>query len=115
MEIQTPKQAKEKEKDKEEKDDEEMYMPQLSLIPKIRSSPKKLPSKKIPLGEEIKADIQESDEKIVYKSGWCHHTYEESKGKQRETNFLTSLCEKERLNDSQDVGNQADDSIRSYK
>ena len=62
MEVKTPtpKQAKEKEKD--EKTEEEMQMPQLSLIPKIRSSPKKLPSKKIPLDEEIKADIQESGE-----------------------------------------------------
>ena len=43
--------------------------------------------------------------------------YEESKGKNRETNYLTNLCEKEshRLNDSQDVGNQVDESFRSYK
>lgn len=97
-------------------------MPQLSLIPKIRSSPKKLPSKKMPL-EEIKAEITDSGkaEKMVHKTGEKltasgSRLYEDSKGQKKETKYLNSVGDKERLNDSRSVvGDQVDESFRSYK
>jgi len=37
-------------------------MPQLSLIPKIRTTATKTPSKKMTLGDELVAEIQESSD-----------------------------------------------------
>ena len=93
MEKKTPEKRDSEQTRKESDQDIGLQMPQLSLIPKIRTSPKKMPSKKMTLGDELVAEIQESSDaarRIGYsrkdKSG--SGEVEESKRKPTEQNFL---------------------------